>query len=89
MAHDEQEVLTPAQRAVLDALRRLGGERTTREIAREAGKKGNGTAAALGRLSQVESVTGPYQGTGRRWRLKQLTNLDTQSVTRFLSGLLP
>ena len=63
--------LKPRQRAILQALRMLGGTATTRQIAERTGFNVNGVSQSLGALSDfVEGLDG--EAGDFKWRLKRL-----------------
>jgi DNA-binding IclR family transcriptional regulator len=57
------------QKEILAALRRLGGEATTRQIAEKTGLHVNGVAQSLVALADEVEVLGG-RGGETRWRLK-------------------
>ena len=60
--------LKKRQKIILAALRDLGGEATTREIAQKTGLNVNGVAQSLGALEQVNCLGG--RAGECKWRLK-------------------
>jgi hypothetical protein len=62
--------LKKRQKNILIALAELGGEATTRQIAKKAGLNVNGVSQSLGALHQCVDCLGG-RGGETRWRVKQ------------------
>ncbi len=62
--------LKPRQRKILEALRGLGGEATTWQVAIATALDPNGVAQTLGRLRQVECLGGA-RGGACLWRISK------------------
>lgn len=62
--------LKKRQKLILAALKKLGGEATTREIAAEAGLSVNGVSQSLGALSEYVQDLGGTAGETRWKRIR-------------------